>query len=134
MALGKVADVGTVTVRKYDPSRCSLILKTSPILQDMPVSQDMAMAESATKDIGGDDAAPVVARPVVADAPTRPRLTFDLDVDICVIGAGLAGLTLAREAARMGASVAVLEGRHVGWNASGQTSRDGHAGIWFSRR
>jgi glycine/D-amino acid oxidase-like deaminating enzyme len=49
----------------------------------------------------------------------RPRLSFDLDVDICVIGAGLAGLTVALEAARMGASVAVLEGRHVGWNASG---------------
>src|ERR1700704_667366 len=49
----------------------------------------------------------------------RVRLTFDLDVDICVVGAGLAGLTVAREAARLGASVAVLEGRHVGWNASG---------------
>ncbi len=32
---------------------------------------------------------------------------------------GLAGLTVALEAARLGASVAVLEGRHVGWNASG---------------
>ncbi|WP_375414486.1 NAD(P)/FAD-dependent oxidoreductase [uncultured Bradyrhizobium sp.] len=52
-------------------------------------------------------------------APERVRLTFDLDVDICVIGAGLAGLTVAREAALLGASVAVLEGRHVGWNASG---------------
>src|SRR6202790_4238833 len=51
--------------------------------------------------------------------PERARLTFDLDVDICVVGAGLAGLTVALEAARMGASVAVLEGRHVGWNASG---------------
>src|SRR6201994_4541254 len=49
----------------------------------------------------------------------RQRLTFDLDVDICVVGAGLAGLTVALEAARLGASVAVLEGRHVGWNASG---------------
>jgi glycine/D-amino acid oxidase-like deaminating enzyme len=49
----------------------------------------------------------------------RVRLSFDLDVDICVVGAGLAGLTIALEAARMGASVAVLEGRHVGWNASG---------------
>ena len=47
------------------------------------------------------------------------RLTFDLDVDICIVGAGLAGLTVALEASRMGASVAVLEGRHVGWNASG---------------
>lgn len=49
----------------------------------------------------------------------RMRLSFDLDVDICVVGAGLAGLTVALEAARLGASVAVLEGRHVGWNASG---------------
>lgn len=53
------------------------------------------------------------------DAPLRSRLSFDLDVDICVVGAGLAGLTVALEAARLGASVAVLEGRHVGWNASG---------------
>jgi glycine/D-amino acid oxidase-like deaminating enzyme len=49
----------------------------------------------------------------------RARLSFDLDADICVIGAGLAGLSIALEAARLGASVAVLEGRHVGWNASG---------------
>src|SRR6202035_4014473 len=54
----------------------------------------------------------------VGDA-TRARLTFDLDVDICVVGAGLAGLTVALEAARLGASVAVLEGRHIGWGASG---------------
>src|SRR5882724_6546555 len=66
---------------------------------------------SATK--GHDAAAPAEA------LLERARLTFDLDVDICVIGAGLAGLTVAREAARLGASVAVLEGRHVGWNASG---------------
>lgn len=51
--------------------------------------------------------------------PTRSRLSFDLDVDICVVGAGLAGLTVALEAARLGASVAVLEARKIGWNASG---------------
>jgi glycine/D-amino acid oxidase-like deaminating enzyme len=54
-----------------------------------------------------------------AGEPERLRLSFDLDVDICVVGAGLAGLTVALEAARLGASVAVLEGRHVGWGASG---------------
>src|SRR6476660_835840 len=53
------------------------------------------------------------------DAPFRSRLSFDLDVDICVVGAGLAGLTVALESASLGASVAVLEGRHIGWNASG---------------
>ena len=41
----------------------------------------------------------------------RGPLTFDLDVDVCVIGAGLAGLTAAREIARRGWSVAVLEAR-----------------------
>ena len=42
-------------------------------------------------------------------SPERPRLNFDLDVDVCVIGAGLAGLTVAREVALRGWSVAVLE-------------------------
>ena len=55
----------------------------------------------------------------LAAANGRARLSFDLDADICVVGAGLAGLTVALCAARQGASVAVLEGRHVGWNASG---------------
>src|ERR1700724_1086325 len=57
--------------------------------------------------------------PDVPAARERARLSFDLDVDIAIVGAGLAGLTVALEAARLGASVAVLEGRHVGWNASG---------------
>lgn len=50
----------------------------------------------------------------------RTRLAFDLDADICVVGGGIAGLMVALCAARQGASVVVLEGRHVGWNASGQ--------------
>lgn len=54
-----------------------------------------------------------------ATPEARARLSFDLDVDIAIVGAGLAGLTVALEAARLGASIAVLEGRHVGWGASG---------------
>ncbi len=53
------------------------------------------------------------------DAATPQRLSFDLDVDIAIVGAGLGGLTVALEAARLGASIAVLEGRQVGWGASG---------------
>src|ERR1700734_2935659 len=68
------------------------------------------MSETSTSTTNGPDA---------GTTPEPSRLTFDLDVDICVVGAGLAGLTVALEAARLGASVAVLEGRHVGWNASG---------------
>jgi len=68
------------------------------------------MSETTTIAIGETDA---------ATSRERVRLSFDLDVDICIVGAGLAGLTVALETARLGASVAVLEGRHVGWNASG---------------
>src|SRR5437016_4070524 len=52
--------------------------------------------------------------------PDRPRLNLDLDVDVCVIGAGLAGLTVAREVAHRGWSVAVLEAGKVAWAASGR--------------
>lgn len=51
--------------------------------------------------------------------PEIRRLTFDLDVEVCVVGGGLAGLCVAREAAKLGASVALLEGGRVGWGASG---------------
>ena len=47
-------------------------------------------------------------------------LTFDLDVDVCVVGGGMAGLTTARELARRGWSVALLESRRIAWNASGR--------------
>jgi glycine/D-amino acid oxidase-like deaminating enzyme len=68
------------------------------------------MSETSKGRIGGGDS---------AASGDHARLTFDLDVDICIVGAGLAGLTVALEATRLGASVAVLEGRQVGWNASG---------------
>ena len=55
-----------------------------------------------------------------APHPEREKLTFDLDVDVCVIGGGLAGLSVAREIARRGWSVAVLEARRIAWNASGR--------------
>src|SRR5471032_29696 len=54
--------------------------------------------------------------------PERPKLNVDLDVDVCVIGAGLAGLTVAREVAQRGWSVAVLEAGRVAWAASGRNT------------
>lgn len=53
-------------------------------------------------------------------APVRPRLSFDLDTDVVVIGGGLAGLTIAYEAARRGSTVALIEARRIAWNASGR--------------
>jgi len=58
----------------------------------------------------------------MVDAPQRSALAGDVDVEVCVIGAGLAGLTVARELARRGFSIAVLEARRVAWNASGRNA------------
>ena len=56
------------------------------------------------------------------DAPLRPPLHLDLDVDICVIGGGLAGLTVARELARDGRSVALIEAGRIAAAASGRST------------
>src|SRR5215470_17061389 len=54
-------------------------------------------------------------------APRTP-LNYDLDVDVCVVGGGLAGVTVAREVARRGWSVAVVEAQRIAWAASGRNS------------
>jgi glycine/D-amino acid oxidase-like deaminating enzyme len=56
----------------------------------------------------------------LGDATKRLTLTGDLSVDVCVIGAGLAGLTTTLELLRSGRSVCLLEAKRVGWGASGR--------------
>ena len=58
----------------------------------------------------------------MVDAPSRPQLHGDVDVDVCVIGGGLAGLTTAREIARGGWSVVLLEAERLAANASGRNT------------
>src|SRR5688572_29319520 len=55
-------------------------------------------------------------------SPLRDPLAVEADVDVCVIGGGIAGLTVAREVARRGWSVVVLETHRIAWNASGRNT------------
>jgi gamma-glutamylputrescine oxidase len=64
--------------------------------------------------------------------PERAPLVQDADVDVCVIGGGLAGLTVAREIVRRGWSVVVLEAKKIAWNASGRNA--GFVSPGFSER
>ena len=59
-------------------------------------------------------------------APTRFRpLEGDDRADVVVVGAGLAGSSLALHLAEQGCAVALVEAREPGWGASGRNA--GHA-------
>ncbi|HEX4766638.1 MAG TPA: FAD-binding oxidoreductase [Lichenihabitans sp.] len=51
---------------------------------------------------------------------TYPALDGDLDVETVVIGGGLAGCATALDLAERGRKVALIEGRRIGWGASGR--------------
>ena len=54
--------------------------------------------------------------------PQYAPLAGHLNVDVCVIGAGLAGLSTAHQLTRLGVSVAVLEAFDVGSGETGRTT------------
>ena len=45
-------------------------------------------------------------------------LESNLDIDICVIGGGLTGISSALNLAKKGCSIALFEARTLGWGAS----------------
>ena len=55
----------------------------------------------------------------IANAP-REALTGDVKVDVCIIGANIAGLSCALALTKQGKSVAILEREAVAWGASGR--------------
>lgn len=55
-------------------------------------------------------------------APAYPPLAGDIEADVLVVGAGLAGTSLALHLAEAGISVAVIEARQPGWGASGRNA------------
>lgn len=54
------------------------------------------------------------------DMPSFPMLDGSATCDVCIIGAGFTGLSAAIHLAERGYNVVVLEGRRVGWGASGR--------------
>ena len=57
---------------------------------------------------------------MIFDVETAERSAFDRDFDVCVIGAGPAGITLARRLAARGFDVALMEGGGLEWSEESQ--------------
>ena len=54
-------------------------------------------------------------------APVRAPLHGDVEADVCVVGGGIAGCSTALHLAERGYRVVLLEGRRIGWGASGRS-------------
>ncbi|MFF3754652.1 FAD-dependent oxidoreductase [Streptomyces sp. NPDC002018] len=57
-----------------------------------------------------------------SDSTSYPSLDEDIEVDVAVVGGGIAGLSTARELARTGRRVAVLEADRIATGVSGYTT------------
>ena len=57
-----------------------------------------------------------------ANVPDAPRLERDAEAEVCVVGAGIAGLSVAYELARQGRSVIVIDTLRIGDGMTGRTT------------
>jgi glycine/D-amino acid oxidase-like deaminating enzyme len=64
-------------------------------------------------------------------APQTPPLAGGARADVCIVGAGYAGLSTALHLAQAGVSVVVLEAREPGWGASGRNGGQVIPGIKY---
>lgn len=69
---------------------------------------------------------------LVAPRPLRRKLAQDLDCEVCVVGAGFAGLWTARALVKRGYEVVVIEAGRVGAGASGRNA--GFVGPGYAER
>lgn len=61
-------------------------------------------------------------------APRHPPLQGDIEADVCVVGGGIAGCSTALNLAERGYRVVLLEGKRIGWGASGRSGGQALAG------
>src|SRR6476619_5080428 len=64
----------------------------------------------------------VSAWTATAGVPTFPPLAEDAECEVCIVGAGIAGLTTAYTLARAGKRVIVLDGGSIGGGETGRTT------------
>lgn len=90
------------------------------------------MATSALPDLNPDYERRSLWQATMADLPDRSGRALPTAADVVVIGGGYAGITAARELARRGVAVTLLEAHTLGWGASTRNGGIVHAGYKWS--
>src|SRR5665647_1982544 len=56
------------------------------------------------------------------DMPELPRVTQDMRANVCIVGAGIAGMTTAYQLARAGRGVIVIDDGQIGGGETGRST------------
>lgn len=57
-----------------------------------------------------------------SNIPTFPKLDKDIETDVCIVGSGISGITIAYELVKQGVNVTMVEARNMLSGESGRTS------------
>jgi glycine/D-amino acid oxidase-like deaminating enzyme/nitrite reductase/ring-hydroxylating ferredoxin subunit len=99
------------------------LLRTSlyPIVYQRLTMATMAPAEQFMRTSGETDPVWIHTEPY-SNRPKFPQLKQDLETDVCVIGSGISGISIAYELVIRGVNVVMIEGREILSGETGRTS------------
>lgn len=95
-------------------------------MHQIKMSTQATSPKQFTKTSGSTDAVWIHTEPY-SQRPHFKKLTSDIEADVCIVGAGIAGITTAYELVKAGQKVVMIEAREV---LSGETGRTtGHLSV-----
>jgi len=119
---GRSPSCSTTSAPQWSPSPPALEYLTLPAGDKTPAGPPGAAPESYDEDMEPEGGRTRSTWMDSAEVPGRPSLADDLTTDVCVVGAGIAGLTTAYLLTREARKVVVLDDGPIGGGETGRTT------------
>src|SRR5688500_1550295 len=97
----------------------SLAVTADVVARGLPTSR---VTSTTVRDMQLDSGSTVSVWAATADMPQYPPLAEDTEADVCVVGAGIAGMTTAYLLAQAGRRVVVLDDGPIAGGETGRTT------------